>query len=413
MSSTKRKYKLRAIEETDPGVRPGAGNMDEVDLPGADLSLQRSYQQSNRARASLTPQRGKAGPTTGTFQATTDFGWRYGGEPILHRAAFGANETPPVVAVTADELSVTNNAIIKSGGWSGTGVTAGQMVLLTGATGNNPPLVLAPITEVVGTEARVDPDFVTFEAEPAASLTVAHAGCVRVGDLVKTLTLESWNPETAKGHEANGVTVNSWGLNVSYGNQGASPVQQTFGFGSLGAKLLSAQIPDLGTAAAVGATGFDSGKSFGDKASPLAGFGFRYNGTWLSEIFWDQIQVQFQAPTSYRAGAGHEEWQTLRRDQDHNLTVNLTFGWKERDGDTHQDLIVQGAEAKDVASIGFGFVDEQGRRCYAYMPTLEVTSLRLPSSAKSGDDTVQISYRGFAEETPLWGLLYLAWFATP
>lgn len=411
---SKRFYQQRVIAETTMGERPAAGTFAEVQLPGSDLGGQASLSPSSKASPSLAPKKGVSGNTAITWQSTTDFMWRNMGEALLQQSAFGATETPAVVAVGADSMTQANNALVRSTGWGGTNVTAGQMLLVTGATGPNPPLFLAPIVEVVGNEARIDPGFIALQDE-ASPVTVAHAGHQRVGGESPTLTFESWNPKTLRGDEVNGVIVNSWGINVQYsqGQQGPQAVQQSFGLAALRQTQITSQIP-LATAPADGADPFHSGSSFGDQVNPLAGFGYRHDGVVVTpEVFFSQIQVQFQQQDRNRAGAGHDEWKRKIRDNDQALTLTVTFGRRETLGDSLQDLLIDGALAKADAAIGFGFADALGRRCYLYMPRMTPDSWRIPGNAKSGDDEVTITYRGHEEADPLWGLLLLAWFDAP
>lgn len=403
--SSKRQYQQRLALESDLGVR-APGPYHEVDLPGADLAVSRPMAASNRARPDLVPRRGVTGPGGVTFQATTDFGWRYGGEPILHQSAFGA---APLAAVStsATGISAGDHAIVRTGGWVGTGVSAGQIFLVTGAQGANPGAFLAPIVEIDGDLAKLHPDFGTL-ADETVALQVHHAGIQKVGSDTYSMTFESWNPATQRGDEVLGMVASQWGISGTYTQSGPQPYQQTFSLAALERSQLDAQIA-VPTTSAPELLAFNSGSSFQDTLNPLAGLGFRFNGTLLDEILFDSVQLQLQAQVRNRSGMGHDTWKRIIKDQDIAITLTITFGRRERPGYTHQDLIIAAAEGKEPASIGFGWRDESGRRAYVYLPVLEVESLRLPGLATSGDDQVSITYKAYAEETPLWGPLCLSW----
>ncbi len=404
---SKRHYKVRVAPETTLGERP-AGSFYEVDLPGLDFSVQRPMSASNRVRPNLVPLPGKKGPKGLTAQATTDFGYRYGGEPYLFESAFGTAELP-AITLDADELQAADNALVRNAGWGSTGLTAGQVVWVEAATAvANPPTgFLAPIVEVSGNLAKVDQRYITLVDE-VVPLTVRHTGNLKLGGQTKTLTLESWNGETARGDEYNGVSVNSWGFNLQFGQQGAQVVQQSWGVQALTHQVLTQQIPQP-TVAAVEARAFDSGASFQDLVNPLGGLGFRYGGMVLDEVLFDSVQLQYQTPVRSRGGAGHDGWKRTIRDQDATVTLTVTFGRRETTGDSHQDLLIDGALGNDSSDIGFGFRDLLARRAYLYLPVLEAENVRLPGPGRGGDDSVQITYKGYAEASELWSPLFLAW----
>jgi len=410
--ATSKSIQQRIIQETTLGTTP-AGSMEEVALPGLDFSTTLGVGTgTSHVSKTRQPSRPIRGGASASASSTTNFDFLHGGKGTLLGGAFGA---APLAyddgASSTIELVPAGNILRNSAGWGA--LEAGEMAVVSGASFNN--FFLAPILSVSGNDAAVDPRFVTLPSElPGTPIHVYDAAGFRIGEEDRTFTYEKWNPRSEKGAVAKGCFINSWGFQLTYGDN-PSALQQTFGVTPIGGVSKIVSPLTNSTTAATEITPFSSGSGFRELARPASGFGIRYNGDVLEDLHVKGIQVTMQSPTLRLGAAGNNEPLGQTLDGTATVSLSVTFDVAHEATDTAWETLRVDAEGEgqEFVDFGFGGVDGNGQRFYLYLPVLSPQSYTDNGPKETGADECTITYNGHAEETSLFTALYLGFFGAP